>query len=164
MDQQAAQSLVDDLLPRLRRLAAALKGRGPAADDLVARSWEQSLAALDEFDGQSRFDLWVVRRLIRLFLADQGEEPLGASEQLAKLQGLGDVRVSAEGLIAGMAQLAPVERAAVALACIEGLSYPEAAKCLGLSVKDFVQRLIAGRRALIIGLGGVEAVVGEEAA
>ena len=164
MDLQAAQSLVDDLLPRLRRLAAALKGRGPAADDLVARSWEESLEAIGEFDGQSRFDLWVMRRLVRLFLADQGEAPLGASEQLAKLQDLEDVRVSAEGLIAGMAQLPPFDRAAVALVCVEGLSYPEAAKCLGVPVKDFVQRLIAGRRALVVGLGGVEAVAGVEAA
>ena len=164
MDSQAAQSLLDDLLPRLRRLAAALRGRGPSADDLVARTWEGAIKDLGQFDGQRRFDLWIAERLVALFLSEQGDDALDSNAQLARLHALGAARVSADSFMAGMMQLPPVERATVALVCVEGLSYGEAARCVGLTTKEFVQRLTVARRALIKGLGGIDALIGEEAA
>ena len=167
MDLQAAQSLLDELLPRLRRLAAALNGRGPSADDLVVQTWEGAIKELDRFDGQRRFDLWVVERMVRVFLSAQGEAALDSGEQLARLRALGEIgntRVCADSLMAGMCQLPPIERTAVALVCVEGLGYGEAARALDLPMKAFVQRLTAGRRALINGLGGIDAVIGGEAA
>lgn len=164
MDPQVALSLLDDLLPRLRRLAAAVCGRGPGADDLVARAWEDAIRDIDRFDGEQRFDLWIVGRLVRLFLSKQTASELDAGEQLARLRSMGAMRVSADNLMAAMSELPPLERGAVALVCVEGLSYSESARCLGVPVKELVTRLTAGRRALIQGLGGIDALIGEEAA
>jgi RNA polymerase sigma-70 factor (ECF subfamily) len=154
-DQISAQ--IATLLPRLRRFARALTGQAADADDIVQTAVERALLRFGQFQEGTRLDAWlfsIVRnawidetraraRRSRVFAAAELGEHVGddgANLMHAKLE--------ANDMWRAMSALPPEQREAVALVCIEGLGYREAAEALGVPQGTLTSRLARGREAL----------------
>jgi RNA polymerase sigma-70 factor (ECF subfamily) len=151
------------LLPRLRRFARALTGQMADADDIVQIAVERALVRIEQFQPGTRLDAWllsIVRnawidearsrtRRTRVFApAEEGERvgSDGAAEVHAKLE--------TQDVWKAMGKLPEEQREAVALVCVEGLAYREAAEALGVPIGTLTSRLARGRDALQLMLGG----------
>jgi len=150
------------MLPRLRRFARALTGQMADADDIVQIAMERALMRIDQFQAGTRLDAWLyaivrnawideararTRRGKVLAPAELGEQvgADGAAEIHAKLE--------AHDVWVAMRKLPDEQREAVALVCVEGLAYREAADALGVPIGTLTSRLARGREALMNMLG-----------
>jgi RNA polymerase sigma-70 factor (ECF subfamily) len=145
------------MLPRLRRFARALTGQVADADDIVQITVERALTRLEQFQPGTRLDAWLfsiarnawideararTRRMKVFAAAELGENVGGdgAAHIHAKLE--------ADDVWAAMRKLPEEQREAVALVCVEGLAYREAAEALGVPIGTLTSRLARGREAL----------------
>jgi RNA polymerase sigma-70 factor, ECF subfamily len=150
------------MLPRLRRFARALTGQVADADDIVQIAVERALMRIDQFQAGTKLDSWlfsIVRnawidearsraRRGKLFApAELGEQVGndGAAEMHSKLE--------ADDVWSAMRKLPEDQREAVALVCVEGLAYREAAATLNVPIGTLTSRLARGREALQAMLG-----------
>lgn len=150
------------MLPRLRRFARALTSQLADADDIVQIAVERALMRMDQYQPGTRLDSWlfsIVRnawidearsrtRRGKVFApAELGEQigNDGATEMHAKLE--------ADDVWSAMRKLPEEQREAVALVCVEGLAYREAANALGVPIGTLTSRLARGREALQMMLG-----------
>jgi len=152
------------LLPRLRRFACSLTGQVADADDIVQIAIERALGRLDQFQAGTRLDAWlfsIVRnawidearsraRRGRTFLAAELGEGVGEDGENAM-----HARLEAQDVWKAMQQLPHEQREAIALVCVEGLAYREAADVLGVPIGTVTSRLARGREALQSLLGAV---------
>ena len=152
------------LLPRLRRFACSLTGQVADADDIVQIAIERGLVRLDQFQAGTRLDAWlfsIVRnawidearsraRRSRTFLAAELGEAVGEDGESAM-----HARLEAQDVWKAMQQLPHEQREAIALVCVEGLAYREAADVLGVPIGTVTSRLARGREALQSLLGAV---------
>jgi RNA polymerase sigma-70 factor, ECF subfamily len=151
------------MLPRLRRFARALTGQVADADDIVQIAVERALMRIDQFQAGTKLDSWlfsIVRnawldearsrtRRGKVFASPELGETVGtdgAAEMHAKLE--------ADDVWTAMRKLPEEQREAVALVCVEGLAYREAAAALGVPIGTLTSRLARGREALQGMLGG----------
>lgn len=151
------------LLPRLRRFARALTGNVSDADDVVQIAIERSLRNLSQYQPGTRLDSWLFKvvknawideirsrhRRDRIFAPAEdgdhvGDDAAGAMDQRRQL---------AE-VEAAMLELPEDQRLAIALICVEGLSYTEASEVLDVPVGTLSSRLTRGRETLMAKLGG----------
>jgi RNA polymerase sigma-70 factor (ECF subfamily) len=145
------------MLPRLRRFARALTGQAADADDIVQIAIERALTRLDQFEAGTKLEAWLFRilrnawidetrsraRRARVFAsADLGERV--GDEGAAAM----DARLEADEVWRAMQQLPDEQREAIALVCVEGLAYREAAEALGVPIGTLTSRLARGREAL----------------
>lgn len=150
-------------LPRLRRFARALTGQVADADDIVQIALERALTRADQFQPGTKLEAWlfsIVRnawidearartRRAKIFAPAEDGERVGhdATDDVhAKLE--------ADDVWAAMRKLPEEQREAVALVCVEGLAYREAADALGVPIGTLTSRLARGREALQVMLGG----------
>ena len=156
----AAEQLSADiaaLLPRLRRFARALTGQAADADDVVQIALERALMRAEQFAPGTRLDAWlyaIVRnawidearartRRAKVFAAAELGERVGNDGEAEML-----ARLEAKDVWQAMAALPEEQREAVALVCVEGLAYREAAAALGVPIGTLTSRLARGREAL----------------
>lgn len=151
------------LLPRLRRFARALTGHAADADDLVQTAVERALIRLDQFQTGTRLDAWlfsIVRnawidearartRRNRVFAPAELGERVGNDGERAMY-----AKLEASDMWNAMRSLPEEQREAIALVCVEGLAYREAAETLGVPIGTLTSRLARGREALQLLLGG----------
>jgi len=150
------------LLPRLRRFARALTGQAADADDIVQIAVERALMRIDQFQVGTKLEAWlfsIVRnawidearsrtRRAKVFAPEEAGERVGNDgerEMHAKLE--------ASDVWSAMRQLPDEQRETIALVCIEGLAYREAADALGVPIGTVTSRLARGREALAKILG-----------
>lgn len=152
------------LLPRLRRFALALTANPAEADDLVQAACERALRNPSLWQPGTRMDSWMFKITQNLWidqcrarrvqgLAVDVDDPhddvavaelsdrdfeLRVEQQLSLQQVLEVMR----GLPAGM-------REVLALVSVEGLSYREAADCLGVPLGTVMSRLSRARMELM---------------
>ncbi|MCX7357439.1 MAG: sigma-70 family RNA polymerase sigma factor [Alphaproteobacteria bacterium] len=149
------------MLPRLRRFARALTGSLADADDIVQIAVERALMRMDQYQQGTRLDSWLFS-ITRNAWIDEARSrtrrgkvfaPAGAGEQVG---GEADVhaKLEADDVWTAMRKLPDEQREAVALVCVEGLAYREAADALGVPIGTLTSRLARGREALQIMLGG----------
>ena len=152
------------MLPRLRRFARALAGQAADADDVVQIAVERALRRLDQFEEGTKLDSWlysIVRnawideararaRRGKIFAPAEAGERLG-DESAAAVH----ARLDVQDLSAAMQTLPQEQREAVALVCVEGLSYRDAAETLAVPIGTLTSRLARGRETLQAILGGV---------
>lgn len=145
------------LLPRLRRFARALTGQTADADDIVQIAVERALVRLDQFQEGTRLEAWlfgIVRnawidearartRRAKVFAAPELGENVGDDAAPAM-----HARLDADDVWAAMRRLPEEQREAVALVCVEGLAYREAAEALAVPIGTLTSRLARGREAL----------------
>lgn len=145
------------LLPRLRRFACSLTGQVADGDDIVQIAIERALGRLNQFQAGTRLDAWlfsIVRnawidearsraRRSRTFLAAELGEAASEDGESAM-----HARLEAQDVWKAMQQLPHEQREAIALVCVEGLAYREAADVLGVPIGTLTSRLARAREAL----------------
>ena len=150
-------------MPRLRRFARSLTVNAADADDLVQVGLERVLRHLDLYTPGTRLDSWLFKvlknawidevrgrtRRGRVFAPEDDGEQVGDD---------GDAAAHARRRLAevemAMRELPEDQRLAIALICIEGLSYAEASEVLDVPVGTLSSRLTRGREALLARVGG----------
>jgi RNA polymerase sigma-70 factor, ECF subfamily len=156
------------LLPRLRRFAYALTRDLELADDLVQDTCARALAHADQWQAGTRLDSWMYRIAQNIWL-DRLRSPklrreTELDDEVANMPGV-DGRVTTEERLTLAAvgkcldRLSEEQQVLVAMVCVDGLSYKEAASALGIPIGTVMSRLAAARQALyrILGTEQVQA-------
>jgi RNA polymerase sigma-70 factor (ECF subfamily) len=145
------------VLPRLRRFAYALTGNTEQGDDLVQDACLRALSRIDLWQPGTRLDSWMYRIAQNIWLDRlRANKVRGEVVDIDSMEGItgSDGRIVAESELTlqavadAMAQLPAEQRATVALVCIEGASYKEAAEIAGVPVGTVMSRLARARRTL----------------
>lgn len=155
--------LMVKFLPRLRKFAYALSGNADQGDDLVQETCMRALARADQWQPGTRLDSWMYRIAQNLWLDRMRAAKVRGTvidvDSLADLSG-SDGRQVTESRLAlaevqrGIACLSPEQQVLIALVCVDGLSYKEAADVLELPLGTVMSRLSRARRNLHAGLYG----------
>lgn len=147
------------LLPRLRRFALSIAGARQDADDLLQSALERALGSLHQYRPGTRLDSWMYR-IIQNTRIDQvraaSVRPLQVSldddsssvPQVVDGTGNAEQHLVLEATLTAMQSLSEEHRGVLALVCIEGLRYREAAEVLGVSVGTVMSRLARARKRL----------------
>jgi RNA polymerase sigma-70 factor, ECF subfamily len=146
-----------ELMPRLRRFALALTGDLDRGDDLVQEACVRALSRVDQWQPGTRLDSWMYRiaqniwrdRMRARKVRGEGIG-LEAAEAISGTDGRNVVesRLNLAAVAAAMATLPEDQRVLVALVCIDGLSYKEAAEITGAPIGTVMSRLARARREL----------------
>jgi RNA polymerase sigma-70 factor, ECF subfamily len=149
------------LLPRLRRFAYTLTGDGDRADDLVQDTVVRALQRMDQFQPGTRLDSWMFKIAQNLWFnrmsasALRGPvEPMEAADDVVGSDGrdVTENRLTLAAVSRGIKELPTNQRVLIALVCVEGLSYKEAADVLELPIGTVMSRLARARTALFAAL------------
>jgi len=162
---QAFETELAQLLPRLRRFAFALSRDAADADDLAQAAIERALRSQAQWQPGTRLDSWVFRITRNLWIdtvrSRSRKQRSEAPEEEA--QNIGDdpreamdASLELKRAMAAMERLPDEQREVVALILIEGFGYREASELLGLPIGTVSSRLVRGRIALLQMLGGVD--------
>lgn len=155
-----------EFLPRLRRFAYALTGDSDGGDDLVQETCARALSRADLWQPGTRLDSWMFRIAQNLWrdrirsLKARGEvSDIDTVSDLIQYDGriVTEQRLTLSAVEQSIKRLPPDQKVLIALVCIDGLSYKEAAEVLEVPIGTVMSRLARARRALY------EAVNGESA-
>lgn len=155
------QSRMVELLPRLRRFAFALTGDKDKADDLVQDTCERALAHLDQWKPGTNLDSWMYRIAQNIWVDHhRGRRSQREAGQLDEVENLAGVdgrtvtesRLTLAAVNEGIARLPTDQQVLVAMVCVEGVSYKEAASILGIPIGTVMSRLSRARQALYASL------------
>jgi RNA polymerase sigma-70 factor (ECF subfamily) len=150
-------------LPRLSGFAYALTGNADQRDDLVQETCARALANRDKWQPGTRLDSWMFRIAQNLWLdrkrADRfrGESvDVEAVDTLVGSDGRAVVenRLELAEVLRGLDQLSPEHRVLIALVCVDGLTYQEAADVLKVPVGTVMSRLARARLAIHEAING----------
>jgi RNA polymerase sigma-70 factor, ECF subfamily len=145
------------VLPRLRRFAYALTGSTEQGDDLVQETCLRALSRVERWQPGSRLDSWMYRIAQNLWLDQmrankvRGEVvDIDAMDVMPGSDGreITESQLTLEAVDAALQKLPAEQRAVVALVCIEGISYKEAAEITGVPMGTIMSRLARARQAL----------------
>jgi RNA polymerase sigma-70 factor, ECF subfamily len=144
------------LIPRLRRFAVALTGDLDQADDLVQETCARALSRVAQWQEGTRLDSWMYRIAQNLWLdrmrskKARGEHIPLEVDDIPGADGriVVESRFSLAAVSTAMATLPQDYRVLIALVCIDGLSYKEAAKITGTPIGTVMSRLARARRHL----------------
>ncbi|HEX2842602.1 RNA polymerase sigma factor [Hyphomicrobium sp.] len=156
------QSRMIQLLPRLRRFALALTGDKDKADDLVQDTCERALAHLDQWKPGTSLDSWMYRIAQNIWVdhhrgrrAQGGDQRhLDEIEDVVGIDGrnVTESRLTLAAVTEGISRLPADQQVLVAMVCVEGISYKEAAGILGIPIGTVMSRLSRARQALYAAL------------
>ena len=153
-------------LPRLSGFAYALTGNADQRDDLVQETCARALANRDKWQPGTRLDSWMFRIAQNLWLdrkrADRFRgEPVDvdAVDTLVGSDGRAvmENRLELAEVLRGLEQLSPEHRVLIALVCVDGLTYQEAADVLKVPVGTVMSRLARARLAIHDAINGAPA-------
>ena len=139
-----------ELLPRLRRFAYALTGEMERGDDLVQETCVRALSRIDQWEAGTRLDSWMYRIAQNIWfdraraLKVRGETiDIDMAPEVTGDDGraVTEGRLTLQAVSAAMTKLPNEQRSVVALICIEGLSYKEAAEALEIPIGTVMSRL-----------------------
>ena len=145
------------LLPRLRRFAYSLCRDHDKSGDLVQETCARALAKIELWQPGTRFDSWLFRIAQNIWLdrvraeKARGEAvEIDAAHEVMDSDGrdVAESRMTLAAVSRGMEALAAEQQVVVALVCVEGMSYKEAAAVLGLPIGTVMSRLSRARLAL----------------
>jgi RNA polymerase sigma-70 factor (ECF subfamily) len=145
------------LLPRLRRFAYSLTRNADQGDDLAQETCVRALSRIDQWQPGTSLDSWMFRIAQNLWLDQlRSAKTRGTSVDIDDVGDISgpdgrdvvDSRLTMKDVAAGMATLAPEQQVLVALVCIDGHSYKEAAEVLDLPIGTVMSRLARARRTL----------------
>jgi RNA polymerase sigma-70 factor, ECF subfamily len=147
------------VLPKLRIQALALTRNWAAADDLVQDAAMNALAAQDSFTPGTNFRAWMHRILRNRFISglrkrreimDIDDAPPAS---LAVQSGHED-RLALQELQRALGELLPVQREALFMVVLQGMSYEEVGVATGCAVGTAKSRVFRARRILAARLLG----------
>ena len=152
-----------ELMPRLRRFALVMTGDLDQADDLVQETCMRALARVAQWQPGTRLDSWMYRIAQNIWLDRMRARKVRgvsvgveAAEEMSGSDGrkVVESRQDLAAVSAAMAELPEDQRALVALVCIDGLSYKEAAEITETPIGTVMSRLARARRELHARLHG----------
>jgi RNA polymerase sigma-70 factor, ECF subfamily len=144
-------------LPRLSAFAHCLTRNADQRDDLVQETCVRALAHRDQWRPGTRLDSWMFRIAQNLWFDRKRAvklrgEPVDIDSvgELVQSDGraLMEGRLALAEVLRGLDQLSPEHRVLIALVCVDGLTYIEAAEILGLPIGTVMSRLARARLAL----------------
>ena len=145
------------VLPRLRRFAYALTGSTEQGDDLVQETCLRALSRVETWQPGTRLDSWMYRIAQNIWFDRKRAQKVrgelvdvDAVEDIAGLDGrdITESQLTLEEVDAALGRLPVEQRAVIALVCIEGLSYKDAAEISGVPIGTVMSRLARARQAL----------------
>ena len=148
-----------DLLPRLRRFAYALTGEKDRGDDLVQETCVRALSRLDQWEHGTRLDSWMYRIAQNIWydriraLKVRGEVvDIDTAHELPGDDGrnVTEGRITLNEVSAAISKLPPDQKILIALVCIDGLSYKQAAEILQVPIGTIMSRLARARQTLYL--------------
>jgi RNA polymerase sigma-70 factor, ECF subfamily len=132
-----------DFLPRLRRFSYALTGDADKGDDLVQETCARALSRLNQWEPGTRLDSWMFRIAQNIWLDQRRAHKVRGDaveiDQAYDIPGA-DGRDLTENLLTlqevskGIAKLPGDQQILIALVCVDGLSYKEAADVLDIPI------------------------------
>lgn len=149
--------LLTEQIPHLRRYARMLyAGRASDADDLVQDTLERAVSKWGLWRGAGSVRPWLFSIMHNLFVdqcALQGAQATQALDDvpdaLLPAQAAGhESRIEALEMLAALQRLSVPLREVLLLVAVEGLSYAETAKALGVPVGTVMSRLSRARTQL----------------
>lgn len=151
------------LLPRLRRFAYSLTRDDVACDDLVQETCLRALSKSALWQEGTRVDSWLYRIAQNIWL-DQIRRQRTRGYQIdvddaldvvgSDGRDITEARLTLDSVKEGIASLNPNQQIVIALVCVDGMSYQEAADILELPVGTIMSRLSRARLALHAYLAG----------
>jgi RNA polymerase sigma-70 factor (ECF subfamily) len=137
-------------MPRLRRLALVLTGDLDQADDLVQETCMRALARVARWQTGTAGFYGIAQNIWRDRMRAHKVRGEGVGLEAAEAISGGDGRNVVESWVdlAAMAELPEDQRVLVALVCIDGLSYKEAAEITGTPIDTVKSHLARARREL----------------
>ncbi len=155
------QSRMIALLPRLRRFALALTGDRDKADDLVQDTCERALSHIDQWQDGTSLDSWMYRIAQNIWIdrhrsrKAQGEQR--QIDEVADLPGVDgrhftETRLTLQAVTECISRLPPDQQVLVAMVCVEGIAYKEAAAILNIPIGTVMSRLSRARQSLYAAL------------
>jgi RNA polymerase sigma-70 factor (ECF subfamily) len=155
------RAIVDEI-PRLRGYARALLRDRDAADDLVQDSLERALSRMANWTAGDTPRRWLLTIMHNLFI-DQLRRAKRHARAVATISETIDViatspqadRLVSVDVFSALQQINPERRAALVLVAVEGLSYDDAGKALGIPAGTLTSRIARGREELRSILEGV---------
>jgi RNA polymerase sigma-70 factor (ECF subfamily) len=151
-------------LPRFRRFAVALTGDIDEADDLVQEACVRALTRREQWQPGTRLDSWMYRIVQNVWFDSlrakkiRGEQvDVDSAPALTGLDGrqVVETRLTLNTVSAALAHLPNEQRILIALVCIDGLSYKEAAEITAAPIGTVMSRLARARQELQARLEGV---------
>jgi RNA polymerase sigma-70 factor, ECF subfamily len=145
------------LLPRLLAFAYCLTGNAKQRDHLVQETCARALAHQNQWEPATHLDSWMFRIAKNLWFDRKRAKKLRSGPVDIELP---DFLVGSDGwavtesrhvladLLKALDHLSPEDRVLIALVCVDGLSYTEAADILDLPLGTVMGRLVRGRLAL----------------
>lgn len=146
-----------EFLPRLRRFAISLAGNVTDADDLVQDVCVRALDRAHQWRPGTRLDSWMYRIAQNMWIDKvRSEKTRNTVKQTIETQpdemraahNPAEDRLVLEAVRKGIAELPDEQRVVVALVCINGLSYGDAADITGVPIGTVMSRLSRARKVL----------------
>jgi RNA polymerase sigma-70 factor (ECF subfamily) len=134
--------------PRIYRMALAMTGREPDAEDLAQETMMAGLAVVDRFRGESSESTWLYKILLRKNLS-RLRRPPAPIRRPAPLR-----EPEVEEALALLAVLPPAQKITATLFYVEDLSVKEIARALGVTGATVKWRLFRVRQTLKRRMGG----------
>lgn len=145
------------LLPRLQRFTYALTGTIDQGDDLVQEACAKALANQEQWRQGTKFDSWIFRIAHNAWLdrvrATKVRNEVANHAGIENVSGVDgrDVVENRQKLtivMQGIAKLPEEQRVVIALVCVDGLSYKEAAAIIDSPIGTVMSRLARARKTL----------------
>lgn len=153
---QEMVSLIEPLIPALRRYARALMRERAAADDLVQDCLERAISRWHQRRQDDNARAWIftiLHNLAMTRLRRSARRPVHVALDDAEATGLAIAAPQEDGLrhrelLAALAQLPDEQRTVLLLVTVEGLSYADAARVLDAPIGTVMSRLSRARERL----------------
>jgi RNA polymerase sigma-70 factor (ECF subfamily) len=145
-----------EFLPHLRRFAYALTGDSDQGNDLVHETCVHALSRVDQFQSGTRLDSWMFHIAQNIWLdsarsREAGGEVLAIDDSVAPAneRDVLESRLPRVVVNRAISQLPADQQVLLALVCVDGLSYKEAADIMNVSVGTVMSRLSDAHRSLM---------------
>ena len=144
-------------LPRLRRFAYSLTGNLADGDDLAQEVCVRALERADQWRRGTRIDswmykiaqnLWIDRKRAGQVRERHRETVLLQDQQMLAAHNPAEDRLALQAVSDGIAELPAEQQVLVALVCVDGLSYREAADVTEVPIGTVMSRLARARKTL----------------
>src|SRR5262245_53298717 len=148
---------MSQLLPRLRRFALALTGEKGSACELAQDTAGGRHGSSAQGKRGTRPDSWMYRIAQNICVDHhRGRKAQGDQRQLDEIENLvgmdgrniTESRLTLAAVTESISRLPPEQQVLVAMVCVEGISYKEAANILGIPIGTVMSRLSRARQSL----------------
>jgi RNA polymerase sigma-70 factor, ECF subfamily len=137
----------------LLAFAHCLTGNAEQRDDLVQETCAQALAHKDQWQPGTNLNSWMLRIAQNLWLERNRAKKFHSEPVDIEMAGsdgwaVAENALAFADLLKALDHLSPKQRVLIALVCVDGLTYTEAADILSLPVGTVTSRLASARLAL----------------